>query len=962
MIGWREPPEAIRTFKIERIERIELLTDHYSIPADFDPSEHLKDAWGIWFTEEEPQPIVLRFSRKVANRVRESSWHESQVLIDKPDGSLLWKADVAEPKEMLPWIRGWGADCEVLEPEGLRRSLMREARKLAELYAVMEVEVQLLAHIRGKDKEEQPLTNHLQTVSKLAGEFAGKIGLIETGEALGLLHDLGKASDEFQRYLLSGEGIITPDSDQYIDPIAMRGKIDHSTAGAQVIYENLWEKGQQEKVAAQVLALCIASHHSGLIDCLTPDGKDNFQKRMGKEDAKTHRTEATGNLKEIQDETARLLSDKVPEQISSVLQKLQEKGVDSKDTYRFKIGLLIRFLLSCLIDADRLDTADFELPHNTYLRNYGQYHPWQTLIQRLDKKISEFESKEMKNEVDELRNQVSQACLVASAKPKGIYQLTVPTGGGKTFSSLRFALHHADEHNMDRILYVIPYTSIIDQNADEVRKILEDRDKGGNYLDRVVLEHHSNLTPDEETKRQSLLSENWDAPVVFTTQVQFLEALFGSGTRSVRRMHQMANSVIIFDEIQTIPIRCVYMFNLAIRFLVNNCKATVVLCTATQPLLDKIEPSQFALPIKPENKIIVNEKNLYQELRRVEVFDRRTPDGWQDDEVAELASQQLQEKGSVLIVVNTKSSARSLYQAIAEKQSTAVYHLSTNMCPAHRLIVLDEIKDKLQRNEPVICVSTQLIEAGVDIDFGAVIRYLAGLDSIAQAAGRCNRHGHRHLKGNVFIVNPAEENIDKLKSIKEGKNVSKRILQEYLTSPDRYEHDLIGLEAMHQFYEYYFYRRKDVMGYPIGKNSLAGREDQLFRLLSGNPLSVNAYQRINGTPSPNPFNQSFRTAAKSFQVIDSHTRGVIVPYTDTGKEIINELCAAFEIEKMFKTIRKAQRYSVNMYSHDFEKMTRIQAVREVQKGSGIYYLSEQYYSDQLGWRDEIINPMETLIC
>ena len=256
---------------------------------------------------------------------------------------------------------------------------------------------------------------------------------------------------------------------------------------------------------------------------------------------------------------------------------------------------------------------------------------------------------------------------------------------------------------MDRVFYIIPYTSIIDQNAEEVRKILEEKDSKGNYLNKVVLEHHSNLTPEEETNRQGLLAENWDAPIVFTTQVQFLEALFGSGTRSARRMHQLANSVIIFDEIQTLPVRCVHMFNVAIRFLVQNCGTTVVLCTATQPLLDKVDPIQRALKIEPEQKIISYEKELFQKLKRVDVFDKTRPEKWDEEEVAELAVHQLREKGSVLVIVNTKSSARAVYQAVLQKSNATVYHLSTNMCPAHRLKVLDEIKEKLQPEKNRAC-------------------------------------------------------------------------------------------------------------------------------------------------------------------------------------------------------------------------------------------------------------------
>ena len=876
------------------------------------------------------------------------------------DGSLLWRAWIAEPQEMMPWIRGWGADVEVLEPKELRNALIREAQELAELYKVMEVKNQFIAHLRKKDKEPQYLSDHLNEVSQLAGEFASKIGLKESGEILGLLHDLGKASKEFQDYIQSATGLIDPDSDDYVDAKAKKGKVDHSSAGAQVIYESLWGKGPEGRIAAQVLALCIASHHSGLIDCLSPNGENNFQRRIEKPDQNTHKTEAIVNFQEITPKLNDLLSKEVEQQLFEKINGIKEDN-DSQETLVFKYGLLIRFLFSCLIEGDRLNTADFEIPSNARFRNYGQYDSWEILIQRLGNKIKELENKPKRNEVDELRSQVSQSCLDFSTKPKGIYQLTVPTGGGKTLASLRFALNHADHHKMDRVFYVIPYTSIIDQNANTVREILEDKDKNGNYLDKVVLEHHSNLTPEEETRRQGLLSENWDALIVFTTQVQFLETLFGYGTRGARRMHQLANSVIIFDEIQTIPVRCVHMFNIAIRFLVHTCGATVVLCTATQPLLDKVDPIQRALKIQLEQKIIPYEKELFKKLRRVEVFDSRKVGGWNDEEVAELTDQELREKGSVLIVVNTKDSARSLYQAIVQKSNTAIYHLSTNMCPAHRLAVLDEVKDKLDKKEPVICVSTQLIEAGVDIDFGSVIRYLAGMDSIAQAAGRCNRNGIREKLGNVWVVNPSNENAGKLKDIQIGIEKAERILTDFEDKPETFENDRIGLKTMEVYYKYYFHERKSEMSYKVGANSPAGRDDDLFNLLSTNNISVQEHERINQAVPNIPFRQSFQTASKAFRVIDSLTQGVIVPYGDEGKEVINDLCGAYDLEKQYDLIKKAQRYSVNLLPYQFKEMARMKAIREVQEGSGIFYLGNQYYSEQFGWSDNAVNGMETII-
>lgn len=823
---------------------------------------------------------------------------------------------------------------------------------------------EFVAHRREKDGEPQSLLSHLYRTSVLVGNFANKIGLKDAGRIIGLLHDFGKASSEFQNYIKSATGMIDPDADDYSDAEKLKGKIDHSSAGAQFIYQVLSKKGSEGIIAAQFLSLCIASHHSGLIDCLSPSGEDNFTRRIEKSKKKTHLDEILSYLSDTEKQkiTELASNDKVVRQVLDKIKSLIEKN-DSKETLMFKYGLLVRFLFSCLIDADRLNTADFEFPRNIKIRNYGKYCSWVILLERFNTKLQEFENKIERNEVDNLRDEVSKECFNFSTKPKGIYQLTVPTGGGKTLSSLRFALNHANHHNMDRIFYVIPFTSIIDQNADEVRKILEDKDKNGNYLDRIVLEHHSNLTPEEETKRQNLLAENWDAPIVFTTQVQLLETLFGSGTRSVRRMHQLANSVIIFDEVQTIPIRCVHMFNIALRFFMNNCNSTIVLCTATQPLLDKIEPIQRSLSIAQEQKIIRNEKELFRKLKRVDVFDKRKNiGGWTVDEVANLTKQELQETDSVLIVVNKKESARSLCQKLSEEEPTKTFHLSTNMCPAHRLNVLNTVKERIEKKQPVICVSTQLIEAGVDIDFGTVIRYMAGLDSIAQAAGRCNRNGKREKLGRVYIVNPEDENLDSLKDIKIGSGCAERFFRDYDKSPDNFENDRIGLKAMEQFYTYYFYNRKKQMDYPVTSNSKEiGRDDNLFNLLSLNNLSIQEYQRIHKNKLPViQLKQSFQSAAKAFYAIDSFTRGVIVPFGKEGENIINKLCDAVMIEKQYRLLKTAQRYSVNLFPNDFEEMEKKKAVHEVQKDSGIYYLDYQYYSNEFGWSKEIVTEMKNL--
>ncbi len=808
--------------------------------------------------------------------------------------------------------------------------------------------MQYLAHIRKVDRETQSLFEHLAGVAEKSCNFASKIGLEKQGEIIGLLHDLGKYSAEFQTYLKSAGEIINPDDDDYVDAHGMRGKIDHSTAGAQFLFRRVSDNGKEARLVAQVLALCVASHHSGIIDCLSPDGTDVFAARMKKPGTKTHYDET--NLKmdqEVRKRLNELLS--YPDTIDALTKALKEvhdPEEQSRLTTFFKQGLLVRFLFSCLIDADRLNSADFEEPHLAGLRNNGKFRSWDELIVRLENRLSNFTQR---NDVDRLRLEISNNCRDYAEKPQGIYLLTVPTGGGKTLASLRFALYHAKKYKMERIIYVIPYTSIIDQNAEEIRKFMEDRDVDGSHLNRVVLEHHSNLTPEEETWQQKILSQDWDAPVVFTTSVQVLEALFGSGTRGARRMHQLARSVLIFDEVQTTPLRCVHLFNNAVNFLARNCGSTVVLCTATQPLLNSVDKRQGALSLSPEQEIMPDVERLFAELKRVEIMDKRKASGWSSDEVAELAVNELSDSGSVLVIVNTRKASKELYEKCRQRTHAEIYHLSTNMCPAHRMEVLEKVRSCLDVHnlKTVLCISTQLVEAGVDVDFGTVIRYVAGLDSIAQAAGRCNRNGLR-LVGHVFIVNPAGENLDMLKDIKIGKEKAERVLEEYKKDPAFFDHNILGPKAIERYFKYYFYDRASEMKYSVGKKTILGRDDNLLSLLSTNSTTVEDYERINRSAPNIDFRQSFMTAARLFQAIDSPTRGIIVPHSEEGKRIISELCSVFDVAKQYTLIREAQRYSVGVFENEWKNLDNERAIHEVQKGTGIYYLDEQYYSSDFG--------------
>lgn len=807
-----------------------------------------------------------------------------------------------------------------------------------------------IAHQRKSDGAVQSLESHLLEVSNIAKSLAAKIGLKEQGELIGLLHDMGKYSDEFQSYLKSAVGLTDQDEDDYVDAKSQKGKVDHSTAGAQFIWKELSTRGKMGPIVGQMLSLCIASHHSGLIDCLSSDtssfGEDRFTKRIDKADDRTHFREAKAKMDKTIEARFRELVSK-PELIDGVINSLQqiaelEKTRGDEQIVRFKVGLLVRYLFSCLIDADRINSADFEKPRAAKARRHGQYGEWAHLINRLDSHLSSFSANKP---IDKLRVSISQHCRDKAENGKGIYTLTVPTGGGKTLASLRFALHHAEKHRMDRIIYAIPFTSIIDQNADVVRKILE---PDGAKSNSVVLEHHSNLMPEEENWKSKMLIENWDAPVIYTTNVQMLETLFGAGTRGPRRLHQLANAVLVFDEIQTLPVNCIHLFCNAINYLVEHCGTTVVLCTATQPLMDMVEKSKGALRIPPDNEIMPDVGELFRKLKRVEVLNRRKPGGWSDKEVATLAMNEARKANSCLVIVNTKKSAQTIFQLCRdEKTAIPIYHLSTSMCPVHRRAILAEIRQRLNAQEAILCVSTQLIEAGVDVDFGAVIRSVAGLDSIAQAAGRCNRNGLRDI-GHVHVVNLSEERVDMLVDIACGQRVTERLLDEFEKEPARFDDDLLSPSAIACYFNYYFAERRGEMDYPVGSKVL-GHDDTLLNLLAGNPNAAEEFQRSKGKPFNLYLRQSFMAAAKAFKSIDAPTRGVIVPYGSAGNKLIGELCGAFEVEKQFKLLRRAQQYTVNVFPHQLEKLQKENALHEIQDGVDILYLADaRYYNEDFG--------------
>ena len=804
-----------------------------------------------------------------------------------------------------------------------------------------------IAHLRKSDEQTQSVQAHLKETAALAKVFAQKLNLESAGELLGLMHDFGKYSRKFQKYIHDKTGLFNPDLDDE-ESTPDGSKVDHSTAGAQWVYRELRKFGAEQGIGelfGQMLGLCIASHHGeGLIDCLDGEGNAIWKKRFEKDDELTHLVECEHNADEaIKQKAHELVGENLIRSLLNAVKPILSEQTTNNKIKEFYLSCLTRFLFSCLIDADRINSSDFERKDQKDVRRLTEKPDWQSAIDQLEAKLAGFENR---YPIDEIRHRISDDCLKRAVDSQGIYTLTVPTGGGKTLTSLRYALHHAQKHNLDRIIYIIPYTSIIDQNAQAVREIL-----GEDW----VLEHHSNLEPEKQSWQDKLLSENWDKPIVFTTMVQFLDAWFGGGTRGARHIHPMTNSVLIFDEIQTLPVKCVHLFCNVLNWLTTFGKSTAVLCTATQPLLGESGLRNFpegkresiaarGLLRLPENAEIMGKHQdldkLFDELSRVEIQFNEKVGGWNVEEAGTFLLEQFQMTPSCLFIVNTKKWAQELYQYCKAQNvpPEALFHLSTNQCAAHRKAIFDTIKARLENKQPVICISTQLIEAGVDISMACVIRALGGLDSIAQAAGRCNRHGEKKGKGQVWVLNLQEQDFTRiLPDIQAGKTHAERVFRDFAGQ------DILQPEAMKRYFEYYFYQRSDEMSYSV-KNSTT---DSLLDWLSDNKNNPGGNINNRRTGKIQLLMQSFKSAGRVFQAIDAPTHAVIVPYGE-GAELIAKLCGEWSPQEMHRTLQKAQRYSVNVFPNVWDKLQKENALHETIEGSGIYYLKERHYNDEFG--------------
>ncbi len=726
-----------------------------------------------------------------------------------------------------------------------------------------------IAHVKRKDDGTwavpHSLLDHLKNTAKLAGEFSKKFGSESWGVAAGFSHDAGKGRQVWQNYIRRKSGYGHEEESNLVGKI---GKIQHAIHGAKLV-EELYGKAH-----GRVLAYCIAGHHAGLPDWSAAEGAG--------QSALQFRENQVADLCDV------------ATQISEKIRKLKPGNLPWKFDNGLDLSLWIRMLYSSLVDADFLDTEFYMDDVQAGFR--GDYCSIPQLLLRLNDFVKQLEETSEDTEVNKTRREIRKKCVQMASEPQGIFSLSVPTGGGKTLSSLAFGLEHAVKHNLDRLIYVIPYTSIIEQNAEVLRLALG--------ADQVV-EHHSNLDEGESTLKTRLASENWDAPVIVTTSVQFFESLFAAKSSRCRKLHNIVRSVVVFDEAQLVPVDYLNPILETIQLLVDHYNVSVVISTATQPAFGErwVDGRIFA-GLKNINEIIGDSKeveNLYGSLKRVQV---ELPEDLHSESTWEEVAEQLQKHEQVLCVVSDRKSCLDLHSLMP----TGTFHLSALMCGQHRSETIKNIKVGLENNKTVRVISTQLVEAGVDIDFPVVYRAFAGLDSIAQAAGRCNREGKLATLGRVIVFIPPQK--APLGILRKAADTARSILINSNVDP-------LDYSLFEKYFSELYWKA----------NSLDSKD--IKTLLKPDRAECGIF---------------FRTAAQRFRIIDdSIQKTIIVSYGESDRLI--RLLKSNGPERWL--MRKLQRYTVNIYKDDFFQMLQQGTVAEVYPN--IYALNSNInYSNDTG--------------
>ena len=787
----------------------------------------------------------------------------------------------------------------------------------------------LIAHIRANG-DSQSVKAHCQNTADIAANILTDTELKSAGYLAGLLHDMGKCTKAFNDYI----------TDSFLGKPVKKGSVVHTFAGVRYLMEHFHHESSFSfaDIACELIAYAVGAHH-GLFDAVDDRGYSGFKYRL--ENHQEHYGEAVENYcRECADpKTIESYFEKAQQEITACLHKAMnlakndDFGKANQELY-FYLGLLARLLLSAIIEGDREDTAAFMRGDDSKRRlAQEELPPWKEILHRLENHIASLASD---TPIGIARQNISNQCRAFYDCPAGLYRLNVPTGGGKTLSAMRFAAAHAMKKGKRRIIYVAPLISILEQNADVIRKAVGNPD--------WVLEHHSNVIYEQEDtaelKEQELLLENWDAPIIVTTLVQLLNTIFLYKTSNIRRFHALTNSVIILDEVQTVPTNMLSLFNLAMNFLAGICNTTVLLCSATQPCLEKTE---HAMVISPETPVVLSDA-MRLTFARTEI---KIADKMQWAEIPQFIREQMENCQSLLVICNKKGEAEQLFSQLNDS-ACKCFHLSASMCMAHRRNVLTEmyasLEDSRQGEGKTLCISTQVIEAGVDISFESVIRLSAGMDSIVQAAGRCNRNGESSERAKVFIVDCMDEKLTMLKEIQAGKEATESLLYAYQKDSERFGNDLASDTSIEYYYQRLYSEMNETKGYQdytiyFSKN----KKDQatLLDLLGQNRKFAS------NKSFPHKLGQSFKTASENFTVFDNDSTDVIVPYRD-GKKIIQELIEmdfSKDLKKAQALVRQAKQFTVSLY--DYTKKQLDDLLIPV-AGGAMLALREGFYNEHTG--------------
>ena len=776
--------------------------------------------------------------------------------------------------------------------------------------------MELLAHI--SENRKQSLKEHCLNVAKYAKDCLTPVSLGKCGYLAGLLHDMGKATKAFNDYLVGNSN-------------KSRGSIIHTFQGCRYLLEK-YHSGEldYQAITAELLAYAIGAHH-GLFDCIDDSKRSGFKHRLTKEGSEIDYQNSKNNyfVNCISEKEISNLFQEAVTELKSIIDIINNS---EDDEFYFYSGMISRLILSALIEGDRRDTVEFMTDKKALNNSFNMRKIWESRLSFMEKKLDELNSE---SPIAKARQKISEACKDFAEEKSDIYRLNVPTGGGKTLSSLRFALAHAKKWNKQRIIFTSPLLSIIEQNSKVIKDFVGD--------ESLVLEHHSNVIKPQDSKdeleQMELLTESWSSPIIITTLVQLLNTLFSSKTTSIRRFQALCNSIIVIDEVQTVPNKMLSLFNLAINFLAKICNSTIILCSATQPCLEKVtHPLTGSL-----KEMVEYNEEIWNTFKRTNIIDAGSK---LLSEIPDLIRETLEEANSLLVVCNKKSEAEFLFREFCNDDEISCFHLSASMCVKHRRKTLDDLKLALEYSKDIgnktLCISTQVIEAGVDISFQSVIRFSAGMDNIIQAAGRCNRNGESEELQKVRIIRCSDENLRHLEEIQKGKDATEQLLYRFEKNPEDYAFKLESDEAINYFYKSLYLSMS--VGYQ--DYCLKDYKTSIFDLLSNNEK----YADENSEDADKYcLRQAFKIAGQNFDVFDSFTTSVIVPYED-GKELIADLCsekAQKNLSFRIEIVEKIKEYSLSIYNWQKDKLINDGAVKPILDNS-ILVLQEEYYDKNLG--------------